>query len=82
MNRECELRLKCIKSARPVHIIPGAYVRAAAKRLQQAAVFIFYEQITTETKGTLIGNGTGGAGDPLIAAAVYFCLIFSIHSHQ
>jgi hypothetical protein len=49
MYRKCELGLEGIKSAKPIHPIPRAYVGPAAKRLQPAAVFILYEQITTES---------------------------------
>ena len=82
MYRKSQLRLKRKKSARPVHLVPGAYVGAPAKRLQPAAVLVFYDQIPTEAGSNQVGSGTGGAHHPLIYEAVYFCPIFSTHGRH
>jgi len=82
MNGKGKLVLQTVKSAQPVHRIPGAYVGAPAERFQPAAVLIFHQQIAAETGCIQVGSNAGSAGRPLGYQAVYFCLIFSTHSRQ
>jgi hypothetical protein len=82
MNGKAQLRLKRKKSAWPIHLVPGAYIGAPAKRFQPAAVLVFYEQIPTETYIIQIGSRACSAGYPLVYETVYFCLIFSTHGRQ
>jgi len=59
------LVLQAVKSAQPVHRIPGAYIGAPAERFQPAAVLIFHQQIAAETGCIQVGSNAGSAGRPL-----------------